>query len=251
MDFILLRINRSLNKLLHNQIFNREYLDKSLELIEEIEYYSNELRNTVNIDILFEYYLNLYLNKLIYLLKLLFLLIINNINNLVLLYKIIILLFKCINVYIFSSILSLFSLKFTNSSTLYAKRPRSPESENQEKSAWKKRQEDIQEIEMDLKDLRKDIKEAENAAKIENNISFSHEVKSNNSHLRHIERNYSEFFDTNDDHQTTNKGLNRVIEYLKIQEKTFNKELEELKKTPNQVLDDLPSEMPNITEEND
>jgi vacuolar-type H+-ATPase subunit H len=106
-------------------------------------------------------------------------------------------------------------------------------------------------MEMDFKDLRKDIKEAENAAKIENNTSFSHEVKSNNSHLRHIERNYSEFFDTNDDHQTTNKGLNRVIEYLKNQEKTFNKELEELKKTPNQALDDLPSEMPNIAEEND
>jgi chaperonin cofactor prefoldin len=167
------------------------------------------------------------------------------------LYKLIFSLLKYISIYIFYSILSLFSLKFKSSSILYTKRPRSPDSENKEKSAWKKRQEDIQEIEMDLKDLKKEIKEAENAAKIENNTSFSHEVKSNNSHLRHIERNYSEFFDTNDDHQTTNKGLNRVIEYLKNQEKTFTKELEELKKTPNQALDDLPSEMPNITEENE
>ena len=159
--------------------------------------------------------------------------------------------FKYINIYIYSSILSLFSLKITNFSRLYTKRPRSPDSEDKEKSAWKKRQEDIQEMEMDLKDLKKDIKEAENAAKIENNTSFSHEVKSNNSHLRHIERNYSEFFDTNDDHETTNKGLTRVIEYLKNQEKTFTGELEELKKTPNQALDDFPSEMPNITEEND
>lgn len=148
-------------------------------------------------------------------------------------------------------IFSLRNLKFTNSSKLYTKRPRSPDSDNKEKSAWNKRQEDIQEREMDLKDLRKDIKEAENAAKIENNTSFSHEVKSNNSHLRHIERNYSEFFDTNDDHQTTNKGLTRIIEYLKNQEKTFIKELKELKKTPNQALDDLPSEMPNITEESE
>lgn len=104
---------------------------------------------------------------------------------------------------------------------------------------------------MDLKDLKKDIKEAQNAAKIENNSSFSHEVKSNNSHLRHIERNYSEFFDSNDDHQTTNKGLNKVIEYLKDQEKKLIEELEELKKTPNQALDDLPNEMPNILEDNE
>lgn len=45
--------------------------------------------------------------------------------------------------------------------------------------------------------------------------------------------------------------MNRVIEYLKNQEKTFTKELEELKKTPNQALDDLLSEMLNITEENE
>lgn len=223
------------------------FYTKHLE--EDIKYYYNELKKTVNSDILLGYYINLYLIKLIYLLKLL--LYIYDDNLLALLYKLIFSLLKYINTYIFYSILSFFSLKFKSSSTLFTKRSRSPDNENKEKSAWKKRQEDIQEMEMDLKDLKKDIKEAENAAKIENNTSFSHEVKSNNSHLRHIERNYSEFFDTNDDHQTTNKGLNRVIEYLKIQEKTFTKELEELKKTPNQALDDLPSEMPNITEENE
>jgi hypothetical protein len=71
MDSLLLKINKSLNKLLHNQIFNnREYLEISLELEDSS-----------------------------------------------------------------SSISSLFSLKFTNSLTLYTKRPRSPESENKEKSA--------------------------------------------------------------------------------------------------------------------
>lgn len=131
----------------------------------------------------------------------------------------------------------------------YPKRDRSPEEENTELSALKERLDKIEEKEMDIKDLRKDLKEAENAVRIENNPNFPPQVKSNNRHLRSIEENYPEFFDSYDDTNNTNRGLSRVINHLKKEEQSLIQQLEDLKRTPNEALDDLPAEMPGISED--
>lgn len=178
-------------------------------------------------------------------------------NKISIFYRIILLLIdKIIIIYIiikfiYNFISSTLVLKFNVSNKdEYPKRDRSPEEEeNTESSAWKERLDKIEEREMDIKDLRKDLKEAENAVRIENNPNFPPQVKSNNRHLRSIEENYPEFFDSHDDANNTNRGLSRVINHLKKEEQSLIQQLEDLKRTPNEALDDLPAEMPGISED--
>ena len=151
-------------------------------------------------------------------------------------------------IYNFNSYISVLKFNVSNKDEC-PKRDRSSEEENTESSAWKERLDKIEEKEMDIKDLRKDLKEAENAVRIENNPNFPPQVKSNNRHLRNIEENYSEFFDSYDDANTTNRGLSRVINHLKKEEQSLIQQLEDLKRTPNEALDDLPIEMPGISED--
>ena len=135
-------------------------------------------------------------------------------------------------------------LKFSSSQKLYPKRDRSPDNVEGESSAWKKRQDDIQEAEMDLKDIKEDLKEVDNASKFHNNPSLPVEAKAHNSHLKHVEDVYREFFDGQDDSDHTNRGLRKVYNYLLSQKEEKEKELKELKKTPNEALDDILNDDP-------
>lgn len=131
------------------------------------------------------------------------------------------------------------------------KRSRPADDISKEQSAWEKKQEELQEKEMDLKELQRDLKQVNDARKMENNPLLSSDAKTKNSHLRDIEENYPDFFDQQDDPQNTNRGLDRVEKYLKKQEKILINEIKELRKTPNQTLDDLPTEMPGILEDSE
>src|SRR5271165_6327653 len=102
---------------------------------------------------------------------------------------------------------------------------------------------------MDLKNLQKERKNVEKAVEIEENSNLSSETKANNRHLRDAKEGYPGFFDRQyNANETKTDSLNRVIHYLKDQETIIK---EEMRRTPNQVLDDLSAEMPTIYDDGD
>jgi predicted nuclease with TOPRIM domain len=141
-------------------------------------------------------------------------------------------------------------LGFLNNLILYAKRKRSEDDigEDVEDDKQDKNLKELEESQSDLKDIRAELEEVRKAKDMENSTLPS-SMKSNNGHLRNIEKNYPEFFDKEDNSQTTNNGLNNVEEYLKEQEKEVISRIKELSGTPNQALDDLPSEAPSFLDD--
>jgi len=172
-------------------------------------------------------------------------------------YEIIFLLMnKVIKIYfIIKSIFNLISftqiLKFHTSSNAYHPKRRFP-LDNEKISPFKKRLTEIDERKMDLKDLQKERKNVEKAVEIEENPNLSSETKANNRYLKDAKEGYPGFFDRQyNANETKTDSLNRVIHYLKDQEAIIKEEIEEMRRTPNQVLDDLPTEMPTIYDDGD
>lgn len=143
------------------------------------------------------------------------------------------------------------ALKFhTSSNTSHPKRKFL--ADNQKISPFKKRLTEIDERKLDLKDLEKERKSVEKALETEENSNLTNEVKANNRYLKDAEKGYPGFFDREHNaNETKAESLNRVIHYLKDQEATIKEEIAEMRRTPNQVLDDLPTEMPTIYEDGD
>jgi hypothetical protein len=142
-------------------------------------------------------------------------------------------------------------LKFHTSSNASHPKRRFP-LDNEKISPFKKRLTEIDERKMDLKDLQKERKNVEKAVEIEENPKISSETKANNRHLKDAEEGYPGFFDRQHNaNETKTDSLNRVIHYLKDQEAIIKEEIEEMRRTPNQVLDDLPTEMPTIYDDGD
>ena len=111
---------------------------------------------------------------------------------------------------------------------------------------------EISEISESLDDLKNTLKQVENAIVLDKQLPENH--KSNNSHLKPIQEEFTSFFDQ-DSGNNIQQGLKEVKDYLNQEKKSLEKLLQQCyhtnqppeKQKPNEYLDEqISTEMPSI-----
>lgn len=108
-----------------------------------------------------------------------------------------------------------------------------------------------------LDDIKNTLKQVENAIILDKQLPENH--KSNNSHLKPIQEEFSSFFDE-DSGNNIQQGLKEVKDYLNQEKKSLEKLLQQCsytnqpseKQKPNEYIDEqISTEMPNIFDDSE
>ncbi len=110
----------------------------------------------------------------------------------------------------------------------------------EEFTPWQKRQNDIKEAKLDLENIEGDLATAEKALSPLNKKNLPEGVKVKSSELDYTKETYSGYF--KDNPEKTKEEMEHLIDSLGEQKKGLKEEIKDLEKTPNEAVDDLPSD---------